>query len=93
MHAVIGFIKKHMPPSILLENVAGIADMARGEHKSALDVIVDKLRAFGYSIVCFSFSTHNFVTMNRSRTAIASVMLGCRVERLNFGLDQANAQR
>jgi hypothetical protein len=68
MTAVVGHIRKVQPTAFLLENVMGLADKREDEELSALDVLVNDLRAAGYCVSAVCLSPERFINMSRERT-------------------------
>ena len=67
MQSVVKHIQKHLPRTVILENVVGIADKMDDEERSALDLLVAALMTASYSTIVFEMGPEAFVEMHRER--------------------------
>lgn len=67
MRESLEVIRKLRPRSMLLENVLGIADIMKGEDKSALTIITEDLDNMGYKTLSMEMDLGEWINIVRPR--------------------------
>lgn len=67
MRDSLQLVIKEQPKTVILENVLGFGDIAKGDDKSPLDLAMQTLRDGGYDAICVQVDLRTWVNVARPR--------------------------